>query len=76
MISKLTKELNIMQKNKQTDSPNYDEIETLNNELIERSKQNQELNATLKKLIVSQKCCFLIIFLKVNYLTCICLGRK
>lgn len=49
------------QKNTQTDSHNSDEIVILNNQLIESSKQNQELNTKLKKLTVGEKS-FLIVF--------------
>lgn len=62
MISKLTKELNVLQKNKQTDSNNFDEVVKLNNQLIECSKQNQVLNTTLKNLTVSEKNCLIIFF--------------
>lgn len=53
MISNLTKELSMAKKNRLSNSNNSDEILILNNQLIECSKQNHELNSALKKLTVS-----------------------
>lgn len=53
IIHKLTKEIKDLHKNKLSDSNNYDDIANLNSQLIECSKQNQQLNDTLQKLTVS-----------------------
>jgi hypothetical protein len=52
IISNLTKELSMAQKKRLSNSNNSDEILILNNQLMECSKQNHDLNSTLKKLTV------------------------
>lgn len=54
MISNLTKELNMAQNKRLSNSNNSDEILILNSQLLECSKQNHQLNSTLKKLTVSK----------------------
>lgn len=54
IISNLTKDFNAMQTNKISNSRNDDEIENLNSQLIQCSKQNQQLNNSLEKLAVSE----------------------
>ncbi|VVC33896.1 Hypothetical protein CINCED_3A019370 [Cinara cedri] len=50
LISNLTKELNATQKDKSSNSNNFGEIISLSSQLMECSKQNQELNSTLQHL--------------------------
>lgn len=51
-INKFTKELDT-QKDKTSNSNNYEEIINLTSQLKECSKQNQQLNSTLQQLTVS-----------------------
>lgn len=74
LISNLKKELNAAQQNKLSISNNYDHILNLNSQLIECSKQNQQLNNTLQKLTVSKNK-FLIIINNFNFtFQFLCLG--
>jgi len=54
LINNLKKELNSAQNNKLSVSNNYDHILNLNSQLIECSKQNEQLNNTLHRLTVSK----------------------
>lgn len=54
LINNLKKELNVAQNNKLSNSNNYDHILNLDSQLIECSKQNQQLNNTLQRLTVSK----------------------
>lgn len=54
MISSLTKKLNAMQTNKISNSRHDDEIENLNSQLLECSKQDEQLNNSLEKPAVSE----------------------
>ncbi|XP_060862176.1 putative leucine-rich repeat-containing protein DDB_G0290503 isoform X1 [Metopolophium dirhodum] len=55
LICNLKKELNAAQQNKLSISNNYDHILNLNSQLIECSKQNQQLNNTLQRLTVENE---------------------
>lgn len=54
LITNLKKELNVAQNNKLSNSDNYNHILNLNSQLIECSKQNEQLNNTLQRLTVSK----------------------
>lgn len=75
MISNLNRELSMAQKNRQSNSNNSDEISILNSQLIECSKQNNQLNSTLKKLTVREYYNYYNSVL-VYLLSFFCLGRK
>ncbi|XP_026817802.1 protein PFC0760c-like [Rhopalosiphum maidis] len=55
LINNLKKELNAAQNNKLSVSNNYDHILNLNSQLIECSKQNEQLNNTLQRLTVENE---------------------
>ncbi|KAE9538187.1 hypothetical protein AGLY_006159 [Aphis glycines] len=55
LINNLKKELNVAQNNKLSNSNNYDHILNLNSQLIECSKQNQQLNNTLQRLTIENE---------------------